>query len=99
MQDLTDVIREANHQATLKGTSVGVNWELEKGRWGIYDLTKGCPEGSQPELICFGQGVMPLAVTLSAYEPLLCAINSVVGDWDKSTELTGEQICRLKEKI
>lgn len=98
-QNLKDVIRKANQAASDKGTAVGVAWVTSPGEWVIYDLQDGLPEGHEPELVCFSQGVMPLAVTKTALESLHCAIQEVVNDWDRKSDLTKEQTCLLKKSI
>lgn len=84
-QNLSDVIRQANQNATLAGHAVGIAWVPTLGEWQIYSLLEDTPKSHEPELICFGQGVIPLAVTPIAMEALMCSINETLERVEKAS--------------
>jgi hypothetical protein len=62
-QDILDVIAETEKVANEKGMPVGICWDSQRVLWTPYDLLEGLQEHQEAELICFGTGANPIALS------------------------------------
>ncbi len=54
------------HEAIREGNARGpacVGWSATARGWQVYDPSKGCPEGLEPELLCLRSGRLPLPLS------------------------------------
>lgn len=63
VQDLLDVIAETEKASKEKGIPLGICWDSSRVLWLSYDLREGLKPNQEAELICFGTGAAPLALS------------------------------------
>lgn len=78
-QNVGDLIDQANQFAQKEGVPYGVAWTYDPGQWIVYDLRKGCPDGHQPEFVCFGPGIRPIPLNETAVDAYMSLIASNPG--------------------
>jgi hypothetical protein len=59
--DAHEAIRSGNAASKLS-RPMGVAYRKGAG-WKLYDFRDGCPEGWEPEFICFASGRLPLPLS------------------------------------
>ena len=62
-QDILDVIAETEKAAKEKGMPLGICWDSSRVLWLSYDLRDGLQPNQEAELVCFGTGAAPLALS------------------------------------
>ena len=59
--DCHEAVRWGNAKAKLD-RPIGIAFAVGSG-WRLYDVIDGCPEGWEPDLLCFGGGKMPVPLS------------------------------------